>query len=320
MKRGMAKAKWWKRALGKAGRERATALVTQGVVHAREGRLVEARRAYEAAVDADDSLGVAHLNLGLCRLDLYNRALAARAEGAAVEDEPALEEIIVPLRRALALEPQHVVGWRALARVEERCESWAAAFDAWGEVEARAPDDSPEKKEARERRRSLERKAAADRARRRALAALEADVPVEDKRAALEELMPFVDEPGLVARGHALAGTLSRRAGDRDQARALLERAAADDKADVDTLREIASICMEEGDLRRALAASIDAYRERPTDGGLVCNVGVCHLGLGDVEKAAEFIELAHQLEPKDPIVVRAREALERARAGAPRE
>ena len=73
-------------------------------------------------------------------------------------------------------------------------------------------------------------------------------------------------------------------------------------------------MCMEDGDLARALSASIDAYREMPSDAGLVCNVGVCHLGLGDVDKAEEYIDLAWRLEPKDPIVLRAKDALAKAR------
>ena len=96
-------------------------------------------------------------------------------------------------------------------------------------------------------------------------------------------------------------------------ARPIPPRAAAD-RTDVDALKELASVCMEDGDLARALSASIDAYREQPSDAGLVCNVGVCHLGLGDVEKAEEYIDLAWRLEPMDPIVLRAKDALAKAR------
>ena len=47
-------AKWWKRALGLSGRERATALVTEGVVNAREERSDRALQCYRDAVDADE--------------------------------------------------------------------------------------------------------------------------------------------------------------------------------------------------------------------------------------------------------------------------
>jgi tetratricopeptide (TPR) repeat protein len=331
---GKRSVKWLKKALGMQGekrdRERATALVTQGVVHAREGRLDAALSAYQGAVAADEGLGVAWLNLGLCRLDLMNRDLAA------LDDEMragALQEIAASLEKALALEPGAFVGWRALARVEERRASWDRAEAAWQRAEATAPKDSPAVTEARKAQKAIARRAAAERARRRALRALEAR-PADgasagaqeepgaqdgEQAAALVELTPFLDEVEdgvpLVPRGAALAGTLARRAGDRQAARAHLERAVAADPYDVEALRELASVCIADGDLARALSASLEAYRERPTDPGLVCNVGVCHLGLGDVDQAEEFIELAHQLEPRDPIVARAREALARARA-----
>ena len=54
----------------------------------------------------------------------------------------------------------------------------------------------------------------------------------------------------------------------------------------------------------------MSAYRLDPIDPGLVCNVGVCHLAAGDVVGAREFIDLARQMAPKDPIVVRALTAL----------
>ena len=52
------------------------------------------------------------------------------------------------------------------------------------------------------------------------------------------------------------------------------------------------------------------AYRLDPLDAGLVCNVGVCHLALGDLAQAREFIVLAAAMAPEDPIVIRAAAAL----------
>lgn len=317
---------WFKRAFGKKGRERATTLVTQGYVHAREGRLDEARKVYEAAVDADEGFAVAHLNLGLCRLDLLNRDAAALDEEARFD---ALDAIAASLDRALALDGAQWMGWRALARVQERRAKWAKAEDAWTRFIETAPHDGSggaglavEVAEAKKARDAIKARAHADRVRRRALAALSSDTAEHERSEALAALTPLldVDDANVAAvlpRGAALAGTLARRAGDRAQARALLERAAHEDRADVDALKELASVCMEDGDLQRALTASIDAYRERPSDAGLVCNVGVCHLGLGDVDKAAEYIDIAWRLEPKDPIVLRAREALAQAQAQA---
>jgi tetratricopeptide (TPR) repeat protein len=304
---------WFKRARGKKAREKATALVTQGVVHARQGHLDKARLVYEEAVDVDEGFAVAHLNLGLCRLDLFNR------DGRGLDEtgqRTALDAIVEPLRRAVVLDPSASTGWRALARVEERRGRFGHAEDAWQELNALAPKDSQALLDAQRGRQAVAGRAAADRARRRALAALDVDVDDAERAAALAQLLPLLDNAeinGVLVRGFALAGTLARRTGNRAQARVLLEKAVAADARDVEALRELASVALEEGDLARALDASVDAYREDPADAGLVCNVGVCHLALGDVKKAGEYIELAWRLEPKDPIVARAKDALGRA-------
>ncbi|MBM4280470.1 MAG: hypothetical protein FJ137_06825 [Deltaproteobacteria bacterium] len=108
----------------------------------------------------------------------------------------------------------------------------------------------------------------------------------------------------------ALAGALARKTGDLARARALLDDAVRHDKHDLEAWRELATVCMTTGDLNAALAASLAAYREDPVDAGLVCNVGVCHLALGDRAQAAEFFELAYGMAPDDPIIGRAVAAL----------
>src|SRR5438067_3912728 len=139
-------AKWWKRALGLAGRERATALVTEGVVHAREQRLDQSLACYRSAVETDDEFAVAHLNLGLALLDVYNRDRAALDDDAR---RASLDAIATSLARALTLDPATAVGWRALAHVEDRRLHFAAADDAWAKVEALSPADSREPIEAK---------------------------------------------------------------------------------------------------------------------------------------------------------------------------
>lgn len=312
---------WLKKMLGGGGpdRGRATTLVTEGFVHAREGRLDAALRRYEAAIDADDGFPVAWLNLGLSRLDALNRDLAQLDDDARAA---ALDRIAGALERALELEAEPMVGWRALARVSERRGDFARAEEAWARVEARAQPDSADLGEARKARAALTRRALAQRVRARALGAMAPGATPDVQRAALAELKAILERPVdddgtvLVARGAALAGSIARRAGERGVARAFLEQAVAEDPGDLDALRELASVHLEDGDLRQALAVSVDAYRAAPANAALVCNVGVCHLGLGNIAEAEEFIELAHRMEPKDPIVVRAREALERAVSG----
>ena len=305
---------WFKRALGKGGRAQAPGLVTQGVVHAREGRLDEARKLYQAAVDADESLAVARLNLGLCHLDLFNRDGHGLDEG---DRKAALDTIASALERALVLDGSAWMGWRALAHVHERRGKWAKAEDAWQRFVQMAPLDAPDRVHAPRALQALAGKARADRARQRALAALDTGVEAHERAVALAALLPLLDDAAVgdvLTRGCALAGTLARRLNDPAQARALLERAVVADARDIEALRELASVALEQGDLPRALAASLAAYREDPADAGLVCNVGVCHLSRGDVEKAAEYIVLAERLDPNDPIVQRAKAALARSR------
>lgn len=292
-------------------RKKAERLVTEGYVHFREGRLDEALSRYEAARKADQGLAVAHLDAGLCRLDLFNRD-AARLDEAS--REAMLLTAAEALEAAVALDPKAWRGWRALAHVRERRAQWAPAEDAWAKVVAHAPEDGTERADAKRAAGALANKATADRARRRALAAFKDGVSADEQRQAAQALLPHLEERDIVPRARALAGTLLRRAGDLAAARPLLEGAVADDKHDVEALRELASVCIALGDLPAALTASLEAYRQLPTDAGLVCNVGVCHLGLGSVEEAAEYIDIAHRLDPKDAIIQRAKEALRRGR------
>ena len=46
-----------------------------------------------------------------------------------------------------------------------------------------------------------------------------------------------------------------------------------------------------------ALKHSMAAYGEDPSNAGLVCNVGVCHLGLGHLDQAEEFLTIARDLD-----------------------
>lgn len=295
-------------------RDKAVRLVTEGYVHFREGRLDEALHRYDAARKADPGLAVAHLDAGLCRLDLYNRD-AARLDEAGRDQLQA--GAVEALQTAVRLEPTAWRGWRALANVRERRAEWAAAEEAWQRVVVTAPEEGNERPDAKRAAAALAHKAAADRARRRALLALKDEASATEQQEAAQGLSAFLDERELVPRARALAGTLMRRAGELVGARPLLEGAVAEDPHDLEALRELASVCLAQGDLKAALSASLHAYRAEPTDAGLVCNVGVCHLGLGALDEAAEYIEIARRLDPKDPIIQRAQEALRKSR-GAP--
>lgn len=303
---------WLKKILGKVGRERAAQLTADGVAAAAEGRLEEARDRYAEAVDADDTYALAHLNLALARMELYN------ASSAAADDEERrqrLREIESGLERALALDPTYLAGWRCLGHVASRLGHDPRAEEAFTHLLEVAPPEFPHRDEVR-----AALKTVAPRARRaRALddllrLSIDGDAPVDALQAALDEVAPYQQDEDLPASALAARGTILKRLDRPDEARASFAECVAKDPAHVEARRALATSFLDAGDLQQALQHSLEAYRVDPQDAGLVCNVGVCWLGLGDVDKAAEYIEIAKHLAPKDPIVQRAWTALEAAR------
>jgi tetratricopeptide (TPR) repeat protein len=332
--------RWLKKALGLAGRKAAEDHCMKGYVAAREGRLDDAQRHYDDAVAADETLAVAAFNAGQTALERYNRD-AANLDDAGRRAR--LETARGWLEKAVAVDDDHAPSWRALARVRERLGDVAGAVLAWERVEQtlHVEEGGPvaavveARAEARRERARLAPAAALALAIRRGRELLTADV-VEgaDATSALDALVAAREaavamaassssssssSSSLLPAGLAtLMGCLARRGGD-PRARVLLEEAVAADPRDLEAVRNLATLCLASGDLPAALRASQAAYRLDPVDAGLVCNVGVCHLALartGDVVdeeqlgRAREFITLAKQLSPKDPIVLRAVAAL----------
>jgi tetratricopeptide (TPR) repeat protein len=325
--------RWLKKALGLSGRKAAEDLCMRGYVAAREGRLDAAQKLYDDAVDADPTLGVASFNAGQTALERYNRdahSLDADAKRAR------LGEAFTHLTRAVDVDADHAPAWRALARVQERLARPADAEAAWARVEkllatqsdGDAADRANARTEARRERERLKPAAAVAVAVADVRAHIAAvDLDVEAAVVAIDAAVVAIDAAAAAnvvvnAGVMSLLGTLARRA-KHPQARAFFEAAIAADAHDIDAHKNLATICLEIGELPAALRASQAAYRLDPIDAGLVCNVGVCHLamveaGQGDLGQAREYIALAGQLSPKDPIVQRAMSALdrvERARA-----
>lgn len=321
--------RWLKKALGLAGRKAAEDHCMKGYVAAREGRLDDAQRHYDDAVAADDTLAVAAFNAGQTALERYNRDAAALDDAGR---RTRLETARTWLDKAVAVDDAHAPSWRALARVRERLGDVGGAVLAWERVEQtlHVEEGGPvaavveARAEARREKARLAPAAALALAVRRARELLASDVvDGADAAAAVDALLAAREAatstssplpPGLAT----LMGCLARRAGD-GRARALLDEAVAADPRDLEAVRNLATLCLASGDLPAALRASQAAYRLDPVDAGLVCNVGVCHLALaraGDVvdeeqlARAREFIDLARQLAPKDPIVLRAVAAL----------
>lgn len=327
---------WLKKAIGKAtgrtGRKHAETLVTRGYVAIREGRLDDALAAFVDATFADETLATAFFDAGTTELLRYNRDAAALSDD---EKDARLAAAARWLDRAVALDEFHAPSWRALARVRERQGALVAGHAAWttvvalltpadGVVVDTASGDGPAAAlaEARREQARLQPHARLHEALAQARDALSIDgddVARVARQAALDGLLgawATAQTAGVAEPRHlyALAGSLARKSGDAEHARRLLDEAVRRDKHDVEAWKELATVCMASGDLRAALAASLAAYREDPVDAGLVCNVGVCHLALGDVEKAAEFVELARGMAPDDAIVQRAVAALNAAK------
>jgi tetratricopeptide (TPR) repeat protein len=329
---------WWKKAIGKAtgrtGRKHAEAQVTRGYVAIREGRLDDALQAFVDAAAADETLATAFFDAGTTELLRFNRDAGSLDDAARAAR---LAAAVRWLERAVALDETHAPSWRALARVRERQGALVAAHAAWTTVvallsPAGAPAvavegvaDAPEASlvEARREQARLQPHARLHDALAHARAALalvgDDDVTRAGRQTALDSLLgawATAQAAGSAEPRHlfALAGSLARKAGDGARAKEFLDEAVRRDRHDVEAWKELATVCMTAGDLRGALAASLAAYREDPVDAGLVCNVGVCHLALGDVVQAAEFIELASGMAPDDVIVQRAVTALASAR------
>jgi tetratricopeptide (TPR) repeat protein len=328
--------RWLQKALGRTGRKAAEELCTKGYIAAREGRLDEAQRLYDAAVDADATLAVAAFDAGQTALERFNRDAASLTPE---ERRARLTTARQHLERAVAVDATHAPSWRALARVHERLFDWEEAVRAWerveGSIDQRVTHEpgahlqqsaADERAEARRARARLGGLASLSVAVRRARALLAADdVDPAEASAAIDAVLAArvvveadPSSPASTTGTATLIGCLARKGHD-PRARALLEEAVRLNPADLEAVRNLATWCLAHDDLPAALSASIAAYRLDPVDAGLVCNVGVCHLALakaGDVvdtarlASAREYIVLAQQLAPKDPIVVRAVAAL----------
>jgi len=316
--------KWLKRALGRSGRKVAEEHVTRGYIAAHERRLDQAQQHYADAIDADDTLAVAFFNAGQTELERYNRDVSQLDADARARR---LDQAADCLLRGLALEPTHAPSWRTLGRVRERQGRVADAVVAWGSAVAHLvpgngdggmDDAGLERVMALKEIARLQPEADLEAAVVAARNALAVAAPGAAEAAAVDVLLATWERVRLLGvaeppRLHGLAGSLARKLGD-PRARALLEEAVDKDKHDLEAWKDLATLCLTAGDLPSALSASMAAYREDPVNAGLVCNVGVCHLAVGDLDKAAEFIDLAASMSAEDPIVRRAVLALKQAR------
>jgi tetratricopeptide (TPR) repeat protein len=307
--------RWLKKLLGKKkDPEQAAHRLARGVQLAMHERFEEALAMYESAITLDPDYALAYLNHALALQDLYNRA---SADLEADERRERLRQIRDSLERAVELDEELWVAWRSLAHVSNRLADFVGAEEAFVRIVSRAPEDFPHHEEAEQELKAVEQKAERQRTLERAIQlAVDPDAELEDLREVVEQVQPLLIHPETPDDAFWATGVLLRRLEDIEGAREMFEACVERAPRHLDARRELATIFMKAGEHREALEHSVEAYREDPSNPALICNVGVCHLTLGELEQAEEYLQMAHDLAPENEIVRRAREALTEARAG----
>ncbi len=297
--------------------EQAAKHIAEGVQKAKLGRFKDAEALYLEAQKRDPDNAIATLNLAIVRMDMFN----ARAAKLSAEDQATrLADIYDLLEEALEKDRTLVAGHRLLGHVARRLSRYLRAERAFTDALDLAARDYPHTNEINLA--LMQVKPLADRVRHVEKLAEIADDPGatdEDVKAALDAFVVLLPAPGeetddgmgIDASRLLLAARLARRTDDDDRATDLLLRVLEADAHNLSAKRELATLCMKNGDRERALTFSLAAYQEDPTDAGLVCNVGVCFLELGKLDEAREYIALAKGLAPDDPIVQNAEETLQ---------
>ena len=283
-------------------------LVTAGVRLARDGQTEAALQFYEKAARADRGYALAHLNAALARQDLYNRDRADLSEDAR---KARLHDIIAALDIAVELEASLAQAYSARAyvfRALQRDEEAQLDFEHFLEI---ADDEDKFRAEVERDLNALKQKIDARQLRIKMLeAAGNEDLAVEDLQEARDYLQQAVElQPDDVELWWAL-GVCLRRSGDLTAAELAFLRCVDLDAGRVAAFRELSSLAFKAAHFAEALDFAEQAYRLNPTDAATVCNLGVCHLEMGEKEKAREFIELSHELDEDDPIVQNCLQAL----------
>jgi tetratricopeptide (TPR) repeat protein len=309
--------KWLDKALGKSGRAEAEKWVTKGYVAQRKGQHDDAERAYIAAIRADPSLAVAHLDAGLAKLERFNRNRAQLDDTA---HQQLLRDIETHLNDALTLNSSSVAGWRSMAHVCERQGNDVGAMRAWDHVLRLLGDDAAHEEArnaAHSARKRLQRSAERQLLLEQVHAALGKDASLDARQAAHAALQAAWRASTTTSQAlpwppriEFWAARLARRAQALDVALVHLDAWLAQHPSDAEALHELATLHQERGDARAALDAALRAYRADPLQAAFVCNVGVCYLQLGDVDKADEYIRIARGMAEQDPIIARAAQSV----------
>jgi tetratricopeptide (TPR) repeat protein len=306
-----------KRLLGLRDPRRAANLVAKGVVHARSGDLQAALGAYQKALAADDTYALAHLNVALALQDIYNEQRQSLSDEDLAQQLAEMED---HLRRALELDERLTPGFRALGYVERGLGNFRAARDAFTRYLDGADAKDPHRERVQLALAEVTDKAILQEHLEIGLAVVENAGADDATRADAEaRLTKVVEQEPHRAQVWCALGVLRRTAKDAAGALKLMERALQADPGFVPAHRELSSMHFHAGRPAQALPHARAVYQDDPTNPAVVCNLGVCHLALGQLQDAQEFIALARNMAPKDPIVQDAVKAVEDAtKAAAP--
>ena len=299
----------WRFFFPKWARAQADRRVDEGVVFFEAGELDRAVSCYEEAILWAPEHEWAHANLGLSLVDQYNTSF---------EDWPDerrkahLTLALDTLSHAIELGAKRVAVFRAFGHLHWRLGHYQKAANAFEKaLGLLVEDDAKEECEVLES--YLEElRPAIDKAVQvgQVLNVVNnSKADQEECQYALSLVTHFLEEEEDI-QFLWLAGVLQRRVGDLKSAKANFLKILAHKESHLESHRELAQIFLHEETFELALEHSMAAYRLSPRDAGLVCNVGVCHLALENRDKAQEFIELAHGMEPHSPIINKALDAL----------
>ncbi|MFZ9887180.1 MAG: tetratricopeptide repeat protein [Myxococcota bacterium] len=305
--------KWLKKwVAGEPDRDAALRRVEEGVAEAAAGRFESALRAYRRAQELDPTCVLAHLNEGLALQDLYNARAAQWTEPVRLSWRGDIRESI---ERALDLDNDLIVGWRVLGHVERRRGDYVAAQRAFEALLSRlsAEDDPPQ---------DVLREIALVKPRAQRQRALHGafstsanpEATHDEMREALTLIEPLLLDPASPDEILFTAGVLARRLNDLEAAADYWEACLERLPHHIGAHGELANLYRQRGDLQASLRHCLEAYREDPSNPGLLCNVGVSYLALGDLDEAQEYLHIAQQLAPADAIVQDACAALASAR------
>lgn len=301
-----------KRLLGLRDPRRAASQVAKGVVLARQGDVRGALAAYRQAIQADDTYALAHLNVALALQDIYNEE---RANLVPEDQEVRLRELVEHLALATTLDPGLAPAHRALGFAQRALGRYSEARDAFQAYLSMVDGKDPHHERVAAAQREVAEQAFVDEAIAAAVADAEkiGDPEVQGREQREATLVTALEKAPQRADGWWALGVLRRARGDVEGAKECFMRAIEADPQCLPAHKELSGLYFHAQQPVEALPFARAAYEADPTNPALVCNVGVCHLALGNLAEAREYILIAKGLAPRDPIVLDCLKALEEA-------